>query len=56
MTMFADYRVPQSLQQYGVLQYSQQLLEWLYQDKLLPPGHSWELEIRGCSIEVSRII
>jgi len=54
--MFADYRVPQSLQHYGVLQYSADLLQYLSQDKLLEPGHKWEIEIRGCSIEaVERI-
>jgi len=51
LTMFADYRVPQSLQHYGVIKYSSMLGEFLKQDKLLEPGHRWEQEIRGCSIE-----
>jgi len=56
LTMFADYRVPQSLQHYGVLQYSAELLQYLSADNLLEPGHKWEIEIRGCSIEaVERI-
>ena len=56
LTMFADYRVPQSLQHYGVLQYSEQLQQHLTEDKLLVSGDIWEQEIRGCSIEaVERI-
>ena len=56
LTMFADYRVPQSLQHYGALQYSDQLLQCLAADTCLEPGHVWEQEIRGCSIEaVQRI-
>jgi len=51
LTMFADYRVPQSLQQYGALQYSADLLQWLREDKMLQTGDRWESEIRGCSIE-----
>ena len=51
LTMFADYRVPQSLQHYGALQYSADLLQWLREDKMLKSGDRWEAEIRGCSIE-----
>jgi len=51
LTMFADYRVPQSLQHYGVMEYSKELLDFLKEDKMLEPGHRWEQEIRGCSIE-----
>ena len=56
LTMFADYRVPQSLQHYGVFKYSDQLMDHLKAEKLLESGHRWEQEIRGCSIEaVERI-
>eukprot|EP00092_Neocalanus_flemingeri_P010173 GFUD01010963.1.p1 GENE.GFUD01010963.1~~GFUD01010963.1.p1 ORF type:complete len:338 (+),score=88.82 GFUD01010963.1:45-1058(+) len=51
LTMFADYRVPQSLQHYGVMKYSEELSVFLNKDELLEPGHRWEQEIRGCSIE-----
>jgi len=51
LTMFADYRVPQSLQHYGALRYSDQLLHHLREDKPLAAGDLWEQEIRGCSIE-----
>jgi len=56
LTMFADYRVPQSLQHYGVFQYGTELMNHLKQEKMMEPGHPWELEIRGCSVEaVERI-
>ena len=56
LTMFADYRVPQSLQHYGAFKYSDQLMEHLKAEKLLDSGHRWEQEIRGCSVEaVERI-
>ena len=50
VTMFADYRVPQVLMYHGVLKYSEQLLEHLRGRKVVDVGHSWELEIRGCTI------
>jgi len=56
LTMFADYRVPQSLQHYGVMKLSNELSAHLSSEKLIEPGHRWEQEIRGCSIEaVERI-
>jgi len=56
LTMFADYRVPQSLQHYGAFKYSDKLLDHLKAEKLLNSGDRWEQEIRGCSIEaVERI-
>ena len=51
LTMFADYRVPQSLQHYQVIKYSQELMDFLKEDKMLKSGDRWEQEIRGCSIE-----
>ena len=51
LTMFADYRVPQSLQHYGVFVYGEELKKQLGSEELLEPGHRWEQEIRGCSIE-----
>lgn len=50
LTMFADYRVPQSLQQYGVLKYDEELLTFLRREEIMPYGHEYEIEIRGCSI------
>jgi hypothetical protein len=56
ITMFADYRVPQSLQYFGVFQYSSELLAFLKTDQMLPSGDSREVEIRGCSIEATKRI
>ena len=56
LTMFADYRVPQSLQHYGVFVYEEEMMEALREERLLAAGSRWEVEIRGCSIEaVERI-
>lgn len=51
LTMFADYRVPQSLQHYGVMSYDSELLTFLEQDQEMQQGDLREQEIRGCSIE-----
>ena len=57
LTMFADYRVPQSLQYFGALSYSQELMEILSKNQILKSGDPFEVEIRGCSIEaVTRIV
>ena len=57
ITMFADYRVPQSLQYFEALQYSPELMKLLKSDDLLKSGDLMEVEIRGCSIEaVSRVV
>lgn len=57
ITMFADYRVPQSLQYFGALLYSDELMGVLAKNDLLANGSEYEVEIRGCSIEaVSRVV
>ncbi|KAK8219235.1 hypothetical protein M8818_000968 [Zalaria obscura] len=50
ITMFADYRVPQMLHTLGCLSYSPPLDYAIRSQKLLEPGHSWEVQLRGCSI------
>ncbi|KAI8147595.1 hypothetical protein BJV82DRAFT_507767 [Fennellomyces sp. T-0311] len=50
ITMFADYRVPQSLYSLGVLRYSDDLLARLHDHEMLPSGSRDEIEIRGNSI------
>ncbi|CAD7091949.1 unnamed protein product [Hermetia illucens] len=52
ITMFADYRVPQVLVHYGCMEYTQELLDTLKEDKLLENGSQEEVEIRGISIYV----
>jgi hypothetical protein len=56
LTMFADYRVPQSLQYFGVLHYSNELMTKLRSGVHLPQGSAEEVEIRGCSIWAVELI
>ena len=52
LTMFADYRVPQSLQYFGAFQYSEELLDELNKtERIIEHGSIFEIEIRGCSID-----
>lgn len=50
LTMFADYRVPQVLLYFGVLEYSDKLKDTLQQGILLKHGAPEEVEIRAASI------
>ena len=56
ITMFADYRVPQSLQFLGVLKYSEILRKAVRKQKEIPAGSKSELEIRGNSIWVVELL
>jgi len=50
ITMFADYRIPQILKSLGCLQYSPPLEHTIRQKKAIESGHTWEIQIRGCSL------
>ncbi|KAL5114704.1 hypothetical protein ACEQ8H_007438 [Pleosporales sp. CAS-2024a] len=50
ITMFADYRVPQMLHSLGVLWYCPPLDNTIRRLEMIESGHSWEMQIRGCSI------
>ena len=50
VTMFADYRVPQSLVYFGAIKYSEALTEKLRANPFLPKGSREECEIRAASI------
>jgi len=50
ITMFADYRVPQSMVAFGVLSYSDYLRQILHNGAKFNPGDELECEIRGMSI------
>lgn len=50
LTIFADYRLPQILRHYRVLQYSDRLSAIVDGKKLLPHGSSMEIEIRAATI------
>lgn len=56
LTMFPDYRVPQMLYTLGVLSYSPPLEYHIRDLKDLPPGHPWEVQLRGCSIWAVELI
>lgn len=56
LTMFADYKVPQSLLHLNVLKYSNTLMQKLKRGELIPSGDQLELEIRGNSIWAVELI
>ncbi|EGP84366.1 uncharacterized protein MYCGRDRAFT_47506 [Zymoseptoria tritici IPO323] len=56
LTMFADYRVPQILCNLGVLSYSPPLNYRIRDGKPIESGHSWEVQLRGCSIWAVELI
>ncbi|XP_059058418.1 queuosine 5'-phosphate N-glycosylase/hydrolase [Achroia grisella] len=56
ITMFADYRIPQVLVYFGVLSYTDEIMEKLKKDILLESGSEEEIEIRGCSIQAVELL
>lgn len=50
VTAFADYRLPQILHEYGVLEYSPVLEEKISYKKLIKSGSSYEIEIRAATV------
>ncbi|KAI5806737.1 hypothetical protein DFH27DRAFT_549786 [Peziza echinospora] len=50
ITMFADYRVPVTLHTLGCLRYSPTLTTHIYSNLPIPSGHTWEIQLRGCTI------
>lgn len=56
LTIFPDYRVPQILYQLDVLSYSPPLESRVRQQLLIESGHSWEIQLRGCSIWAVELI
>ncbi|RWS01481.1 UPF0553 protein C9orf64-like isoform X2, partial [Dinothrombium tinctorium] len=56
LTMFADYRVPQVLAYFGVLEYSAALMKRLQRNEMMISGESDEVEIRGASILAINLI
>lgn len=47
ITMFADYRVPQTLCSLGCLWYSPGLEHSVREKKEIASGHTWEVQLRG---------
>ncbi|XP_059143208.1 queuosine 5'-phosphate N-glycosylase/hydrolase-like isoform X2 [Physella acuta] len=56
ITMFADYRIPQALVYFGVLRYSDSLMDKLKQGYLFKSGEQLEVEIRGVSLWACELI
>jgi len=50
ITMFADYRIPQTLVYFGAISYSDQLMKLLEDDHMFNSGDVMEMEIRAGSI------
>lgn len=56
LTIFPDYRLPQMLYELNVLSYSPPLEYRIRQKLLIEPGHSWEVQLRGCSVWAVELI
>ncbi|CAG9324540.1 C9orf64 [Blepharisma stoltei] len=56
ITMFPDYRVPQLLNTYGVLKYSQKLQNKIDSKILIQVGSEMEVEIRAATVKACDII
>jgi hypothetical protein len=50
LTVFADYRLPQILQRYGTIEYSQSLTDRINAKQLIANGSTEEIEIRAATI------
>jgi hypothetical protein len=50
LTIFADYKLPQLLRHYGVLEYHPALAERIDREELLEPGGEEEVQIRAATI------
>ncbi len=56
LTMFADYRIPQILYHWGILEYSTKLMDKLRHREVLASGSNMEIEIRGSSIHALELL
>jgi len=50
LTIFADYKLPQVLRHYGVLEYAPELAQRIDNQELLQPGGEEEVELRAATI------
>ncbi len=50
LTAFADYKVPQVLRGFGILEYAPELARWVDERRLLPMGSPEEIEIRAATV------
>lgn len=56
ITMFADYRVPQTLLWFGLFEYGPDLLRKLKENQFFLNGDEDEVEIRACSIHAVELL
>lgn len=56
LTIFADYKLPQVLQEFGVLKYSEDLLDTIKRNKLIPKDTKEEIEIRANTIMACELL
>lgn len=56
LTMFADYRVPQILREYGILTYDDELSRLVDQSIMIPAGSQMEIDIRAATIQSVEMI
>jgi hypothetical protein len=56
LTAFADYRVPQMLETFGVLAYDKSLKQCLESGILLASGSREEIEIRACTVHAVELL
>lgn len=56
LTIFADYKLPQLLEQFGALHYASELTKDIETETLIPPGSQKELELRASSIAAVEIL
>lgn len=56
LTMFADYRVPQILYHYNIIQYSNELLNIINNQNIIPIHHFYEIAIRSATVTAVEIL
>ena len=56
LTAFADYRIPQILREFGVLEYSERLKEVIRKEELILRDDPMEVEIRAATIQAVELI
>ena len=56
LTCFADYRVPQILAQYGIIEYSEELLQCINNGTVMDYGCQMEVELRAAMIQSVEMI
>jgi hypothetical protein len=56
LTIFADYKLPQVLRHYGILEYEARLAERVDNQELLQPGGEEEVELRAATIWACELV